>query len=64
MWKIRKSIDIIRRNRKSHKNVLEFLTFLFRDSACSEHDNKMADGVDEVDEVSGKHFFDEFETRK
>ena len=59
MWKIRKSIDIIGRSSKSHQNVLEFLTFLFRDSACSERDNKMADGVDEV---SRKQFFDE--TRK
>ena len=59
MWKIRKSIDNIRKNSKSHQNVLEFLTFLFRDRACSERNKKMADGVDEV---RRKQFFDE--TRK
>ena len=48
MWKIRESIDIIRRNSKSHKNVLAFLASLRRDSACSESEIKMADGAEEV----------------
>ena len=48
MWKVKKSIDIIRRNSKSYNNVLEFLASLRRDSARSERENKMADGADDV----------------
>ena len=48
MWKVKKSIDIIRRNSKSYNNVLEFLASLRWDSARSERENKMADGADDV----------------
>ncbi|KAJ7392050.1 Rab3 GTPase-activating protein catalytic subunit [Desmophyllum pertusum] len=51
MWKIRESIDIIRRKSKEDKNVFALLTSIRRDSACSESKNKMADGGDEEDEV-------------
>ena len=49
--KIRKSIDMVKRNSKNHKNLQDFLVFLFWDSACSEHENKMADGADEVSKI-------------
>lgn len=48
MWKIRKSIDIIRRKSKEEKNVFEFFASIRRDSACSERNTKMADGAEEV----------------
>ena len=52
MWKIWKSIDIIRRKWQEDKNVLESLASglasLRRDSACSESKTKMADGAEEV----------------
>ena len=50
MWKVRESIDIIRRKSNNYKNVLEFLSSFRRDSACSEQKTKMADGADEVSE--------------
>ena len=52
MWKIWKSIDIIRSKWQEDKNVLESLASglasLRRDSACSESKTKMADGAEEV----------------
>ena len=48
MWKIRKSIDTIRRQWKEDKNVFELLASIRRDSACSERKTKMADGAEEV----------------
>ena len=48
MWKIRKSIDIIRRKSKEEKNVFELLASIRRDSACSERETKMADEADQV----------------
>lgn len=48
MWKIRKSIDIIRRKSKEEKNVFELLASIGRDSACSERETKMADEADQV----------------
>lgn len=48
MWKIRKSIDIIRRKSKEEKNVFALLASIRRDSACSEHKTKMADEADQV----------------
>lgn len=56
MWKIWKSIDIIKRKWKEEKNFFEFLAAIRQDSACSESETKMADGAEEVGFQKYNHF--------